>query len=83
MSKPSFTDKQVSDFLAELKRQAARAGDPKVLRGLCWLPLEKIAGPEAFRVFFILEDRGLLRSEVIPGTFGHTVHHFTDAAGAQ
>ncbi len=69
-----FTETQISDFLAELMRQAK---GKSYLSGFYWVPLEKIAGPKAHEVFFILMKRGLLREEVIPGTYGDCIYHFT------
>lgn len=71
-----FTEQQISDFLAELKRQAAVQGNPKKLSGISWRRLEDIAGPEAYRVFGILEKRGAIRSETFPGLYSHTIYHF-------
>jgi len=70
----TYTDKQVSDFFQELKRQAETAGTAPRLCGLFWRPLEAIAGPRAFEVFELLRARGLLTSETIPNTYGHQVH---------
>ena len=55
---PRYTEQQISDFYAELERQAALVGDPKLLGGYSWTPLEKIAGPKAWEVFGILLERG-------------------------
>ena len=70
-----FTEQQIADFFAELKRQAAANGNSKRLDGVFWRPLEAIAGARAYRVFSVLRDRGLAREEVLPGCFGHAVHH--------
>lgn len=72
-----FTEQQISDFLVELKRQAALNGTPSYICGLNWNPLEDIAGEQAHRVFFILQKRGLLREEVLPGCYSESIDHFT------
>lgn len=67
----TFPEPTITAVFNELRRQSRNGR----VDGIDWNPLEEIAGPQAYRVFGILRDRGLMRDEVLPGCFGHTVHY--------
>ena len=70
----TYTEQQITDCFAELKRQSR---DGRTIDAIYWPPLNAIAGPRSFEVVFLLQNRGLLREQVLPGCYGHSVNHFT------
>jgi hypothetical protein len=69
----TFTEQQIADVLAEMKRQARGKSS---LTGISWGPLKAIAGEDAYKVFKILRQRNLLRTEYLYDGFSTELHHF-------
>jgi hypothetical protein len=66
-----YSEECISAFYAELVDQAKGNRNPRKFSGFSWRILYAIAGPYPHEVFPILRERGMLKSCVIPGCYGH------------